>query len=273
MSGAFLTSREIFDNPIWQNIVCFRLFFLIYGRAVYSEDGMRIGNVILKRGQWVRSIRNLVRDLEYIENRSVKRYSESVVHRAIKALEKDGRIKTEPCELGTLFTVANYEEYQGFASYRKPNVEQQQNGDGTGMEQPKNNGGTTEEQQRNNNKKENKENKEINKNPIVEGDDEIPFAEILGYLSDQASRPRGYSPSSKSHRKWIRARWRDGYRMDDFKRVVDNKCAAWKGHPDHDKYLRPETLFGEKFDSYLNERTESERANGKGSRLEDDFDD
>ena len=41
--------------------------------------------------------------------------------------------------------------------------------------------------------------------------------------------------------------------MDDFKKVIDKKCAEWKGG-DMEKYLRPETLFKRsKFESYLNE--------------------
>jgi hypothetical protein len=54
LSGAFLTSREIFENPIWQNIVEFRLFFLIYGKAIFSEEGYKQGNVFIGKGQWLR---------------------------------------------------------------------------------------------------------------------------------------------------------------------------------------------------------------------------
>ena len=91
MAGAFQTAREIFDNPIWQNIVEFRLFFLIYGKAAFT-DGVRIGDIELKRGQWVRSYRNLQHDLEYIENNAIKRYSLATIKRAIDKLTKDGRL-------------------------------------------------------------------------------------------------------------------------------------------------------------------------------------
>ena len=40
--------------------------------------------------------------------------------------------------------------------------------------------------------------------------------------------------------------------IDDFKTVIDKKADDWIG-TDMEKYLRPETLFGTKFESYLNQ--------------------
>ena len=153
MSGAFLTSREIFENPIWQNIVEFRLFFLIYGKAIFSEEGYKQGNVFIGKGQWLRSYRNLQSDLEYIENRSIKKYSLSTIKRAVDNLIKDGRIKIEETELGTLFTVVNYDRYQGLDNYKK-NIE---NAERTQSERRANGNETESERRQNNNKKEKKE--------------------------------------------------------------------------------------------------------------------
>lgn len=139
MGGAFLTSREIFSNPIWTNVVEFRLFFLIYGNAVFSEEGVRVGDITLKRGQWLRSIRNLQKDLEYMENRAVKSYSTATIKRAIDSLVKQNRIKIETVELGTLFTVVNYAVYQGFDHYESVIAKQQRNSDETATKQRRNN--------------------------------------------------------------------------------------------------------------------------------------
>ena len=49
--------------------------------------------------------------------------------------------------------------------------------------------------------------------------------------------------------KWIEK----GYTLEDFKEVIDFKCQAWMGG-EFEKYLRPYTLFGNKFESYLNEK-------------------
>lgn len=45
----------------------------------------------------------------------------------------------------------------------------------------------------------------------------------------------------------------EGFNVDDFKAVIDKKCADWL-KTDMEKYLRPETLFGTKFEGYLNEK-------------------
>jgi esterase/lipase len=146
LAGAFQTTRDIFENPIWQNIVEFRLFFLIYGKAAFV-DGVKIGDIELKRGQWIRSIRNLQSDLEYKENRSIKKYSLSTIQRTIINLVKKERIKTYECELGTLFEVVNYSKYQGLENY-KNNIE---NAERTEREQQQNTDRTETEQQQNNN--------------------------------------------------------------------------------------------------------------------------
>lgn len=83
---------------------------------------------------------------------------------------------------------------------------------------------------------------------------DIPYVEIVDYLNLRTKS--SYRSSGKSTRNLIHARWADNYDLDDFKRVIDNKVAGWTG-TEHEKYLRPETLFGPKFDSYLNEKVVS----------------
>lgn len=61
-----------------------------------------------------------------------------------------------------------------------------------------------------------------------------------------------YKTNSKQSRKLIKARISDGYSLDDIKKVIDIKTKEWKG-TDMAIYLRPETLFGTKFESYLNQ--------------------
>lgn len=81
--------------------------------------------------------------------------------------------------------------------------------------------------------------------------EEIPFKKIVAYLNEKAER--SYRASSEKTKKVIRARWREGFRYDDFVRVIDNKANDWKSDERFDKFLRPETLFGTKFEGYLNE--------------------
>ena len=179
MAGAFQTSREIFENPIWHNIVEFRLFFLIYGQAIFKEEGYTKGGVKLEKGQWIRSYRNLQSDLEYVENRSVKKYSLSTIHRSVEHLVKDERIKIEECELGSLFTVLNYARYQGLDNYKRDN----ENAERTESERRENGNETESERQRNNKKNVNKVNK-VNK---VNNDKKV-YAEFVTLTDEEHKR-------------------------------------------------------------------------------------
>jgi hypothetical protein len=130
-NGAFLMSREIFDNPIWSDPLKFRLFFFIVGNAVFSDDGVNYSGIQVKRGQFLRSLRNLQDDLTYREGRgnAIKKPPLETLRRKIKELEKEGRITTKSTEYGTLFTVVNYDKYQGFDHYKSGEMGQQWDSD------------------------------------------------------------------------------------------------------------------------------------------------
>lgn len=51
----------------------------------------------------------------------------------------------------------------------------------------------------------------------------------------------------------IKARLKEGFTYQDFISVIDKKYAEWNG-TEFQAYLRPETLFGTKFESYLNQK-------------------
>lgn len=82
-------------------------------------------------------------------------------------------------------------------------------------------------------------------------DNTIPFPAIVGHLNQVCGT--NFRPQSRSTRESIRARWREGFRLSDFQKVIDNKAADWLDDPERDQYLRPITLFGVKFESYLNQ--------------------
>jgi uncharacterized phage protein (TIGR02220 family) len=77
------------------------------------------------------------------------------------------------------------------------------------------------------------------------------ISSVVSYLNDHASTH--YRLSSRNTRSHINARFEDGYTVEDFKQVIDTKCDEWLG-TDMAKYLRPDTLFGTKFESYLNQK-------------------
>ena len=76
--------------------------------------------------------------------------------------------------------------------------------------------------------------------------------DIVDYLNQKANT--GYKSSTKKTKDLIKARYNEGFTLDDFKKVIDNKTAEWLNDPNMSKYLRPETLFGPKFESYLNQK-------------------
>lgn len=76
--------------------------------------------------------------------------------------------------------------------------------------------------------------------------------QVLSYLNEQAGK--NFKSSNAKTKKHIHARLNEGFELDDFKRVIDNKVGDWAEDLKMNKYLRPETLFGTKFESYLNEQ-------------------
>ena len=74
---------------------------------------------------------------------------------------------------------------------------------------------------------------------------------IVSYLNSRCGT--NYRYQTDSTQRHIKARFADGYTLDDFKAVIDKKADEWM-NTEHEKYLRPETLFGTKFESYLNQK-------------------
>lgn len=77
------------------------------------------------------------------------------------------------------------------------------------------------------------------------------ITDIISYMNEKLGTR--YRENNKATIRHIKARLSEGYTVDDFKKVIDKKYKSWNG-TDMAKYLRPETLFGTKFESYLNER-------------------
>lgn len=79
-----------------------------------------------------------------------------------------------------------------------------------------------------------------------------PYTQIIDYLNQKAKKHFKYAETSKKH---IRSHWNEGYQLTDFKKVIDIKCIDWLNDPKMNEYLRPATLFGPKFESYLNSKS------------------
>jgi uncharacterized phage protein (TIGR02220 family) len=74
---------------------------------------------------------------------------------------------------------------------------------------------------------------------------------IIGYLNERTNK--NYTTKNKATIKDIQSRIKEGYVFEDFKYVIDIKAGQWM-NTEMEQYLRPQTLFGNKFNSYINER-------------------
>ena len=144
------------------------------------------------------------------------RWSRSKVQRFLGELHADGQIAQQGSNMTSLITILNYDEFQ--------------NSDPDDH--------TREKLHQNNTKKLSKKKK------TSTHDDST--TEVLAYLNEKTGR--NYKTSHG-----LTSRFQEGYSVADCKAVIDKKVADWARSEKMSAYLRPQTLFSNKFDSYLNE--------------------
>lgn len=126
----------------------------------------------------------------------------------------------------------------------------------------------------NENQKENESKTHQDVNVIVNDNvdvnvNKITLAEIKGiieYLNIKSNSH--YKYSTDKTQTLIKARIKDGFTLDDFKIVIDKKCEEWLG-TDFEKFLRPETLFSNKFEGYLNQKITAKKKTLKDISMSD----
>jgi uncharacterized phage protein (TIGR02220 family) len=87
---------------------------------------------------------------------------------------------------------------------------------------------------------------------IIVGLEEGTIEQVIDYLNLKSGKK--FSPKIKATRSHISARIAEGRTVQDFKKVIDIKVSAWENDPKMCAFIRPETLFGNKFEGYLNEQ-------------------
>jgi len=91
---------------------------------------------------------------------------------------------------------------------------------------------------------------DINNNILSGKPTTLPiYHDIIDYLNSKIGTH--YKSQNKKTQSLINARVSEGFTLDDFKTVIDKMVKEWRGTK-MEQYLRPETLFGTKFESYLN---------------------
>ena len=92
---------------------------------------------------------------------------------------------------------------------------------------------------------------------------------VINYLNSKLNTK--YKSSSEYIKKNIRARLGEGFTPEDFYTVIDKKFKEWTGTK-YEKFLRPETLFGTKFQEYLNQIGGRDEEYEQNNRLRDSQD-
>jgi uncharacterized phage protein (TIGR02220 family) len=80
------------------------------------------------------------------------------------------------------------------------------------------------------------------------------YEEIVNFLNKATGK--NFKTNSVINRKFITQRLNDGFTIEDFKQVIAVKSTNWLGGK-MEQFLRPETLFSNKFEAYLNENVVS----------------
>lgn len=88
---------------------------------------------------------------------------------------------------------------------------------------------------------------------------------IIDYLNQKTNKQ--YTLRNKQTLGLVNARIKEGYTLDDFKKVIDIKSAKWL-NTEMEDYLRPQTLFSQKMEGYLNEKIQSKNANERFTKTQ-----
>ncbi len=231
MEGWIKVHRKILDNPVAckdaDHLAIWMYLLLSATHANY--DGMFKGKrITLNPGQ-------LITGRKVIS--AVLKVDEYKVQRVLKNFENEHQIAQQASNQNRLITILNWNEYQ--------NIEQQD-------AQRLHNDCTTDAQRVHTNKNERiKECKNERKKDIHSTDSEVHKC-VIDYLNSKCGT--NYRYSSSKTKSLIDARLNEGFKIDDFKKVVDIKSDEWLNDSKMCKFLRPETLFSNKFEGYLNQK-------------------
>ena len=226
--------RCILEKPIWLNstpeqktLMITILLMVNHEPAQWEWKGEKF---IIQKGQTITSINS-------IKNKAGQGISTQNVRSFLKRFEKLGFLTNQSTKTGRLITVINWDSYQ-----RKKNKVTKK---------------VTKTQQRGN-KEVTPNNKDKNNN---NDNKENIYAPVIEYLNKQTGAK--YKSTTITTQGKIKARQNEGFTLKDFKYVIDVKTSQWLKDKKMKAYLRPETLFGTKFESYLNEKITKQQSLSK----------
>lgn len=224
MNGWIKLHKSIKEHWLWEDSFVLKAWLDLLLSVNYKQKKILFDGKLMtvEAGQIITSIRKLA---------DRWKCSKEKVSKTLSMFESDGMITVDKDARRTLLSIVNYAFYQNDCDNVKDTDKDTAQDTDKDADSPQH--------------KNIKNNKEI-KNIYVDS-----VEEIFRYLNDKTGK--NYTGRSKAQRDHIIARLKEGYTVDEFKKVIDNKVAAWKGDPKMDQYLRPETLFSTKFETYLND--------------------
>lgn len=178
----------------------------------------------IKRGSYVTSNEHLAKEL----NLGVRE-----VRTALSKLEKSGEIDKQSTSRFTIINVLNYNDFQDNKEEEIDEADKQETS----------NRQTSDKEETTTKKDKNRRNKVVKKEM---------YCHVIDYLNKKAGTR--YKDTVAKTVGLIESRIKEGFVEEDFFKVIDNKVREWKNNKDMRKFLRPETLFGTKFEGYLNQK-------------------
>lgn len=251
MNGYVRIYRKIVDWEWYTDVNTKSLFLHLILLA--NHDDRKWRGETVKRGELVTSYGNLA---------SQTGLTFQQVRTCLKRLQSTNDITIKTTNRNTLIMVVKYDFYQSDEQTEIERINKQNNNQITNNQQSNNNQITT-----NKNDKNDKNDKKNIYSPVpddmgllIPESEAIPYKEIIHCLNKFAKTK--YKHTGQVTKDKIKARWNDGFRLNDFETVIKNKCSEWVG-TEMEKYLRPKTLFGSNFESYLNQKVSNEKPNSE----------
>ena len=238
--GYVKISRRVFYSKTFSSLNAIQKLITIYLILMANHQDNQWWNhhekkfINIKRGSFITSIESIKKK---IKDRLV---TTQKIRTLLNILKNMQFLTMETTNKYTLVTIIKYDLYQNGESYSNKQINELV----TSKQQGTNKVITTN----NNVKKEKNEKKEDKVSSIIK--------EIVDYLNKKVGT--GYLPTTELTRRLIKTRLKEGNNIDAFKWVIDVKCEEWKGKylqdgKDMEDFLRPQTLFSNKFEGYLNQ--------------------
>ncbi|KAF5030111.1 hypothetical protein DSECCO2_641530 [anaerobic digester metagenome] len=206
--------RELMDRPIWLTSTKEQKVILI---TLLMMANHKANDWEWQGNKFTVQPGQFVTSLDSIKNACGSDISVQNIRTALARFEKLEFLTNKSTKSGRLITIVNWAFYQGEEKNQQSN------------------------QQR--------PNKDLTPNKNDKNDKNNIYTQVIDYLNQKTGT--NFRPTAKETQRLINARLNESFTVDDFIKVIDTKSVEWKG-TEFEKYLRPATLFGPKFENYLN---------------------